>query len=235
MSLAPVGSRGAAIRPTSNRRRYAWLGVLVLIAAGIGLGLQFWTDGFSKETRTADQSKESVDAADSTRKSPASATDRHMTVLQPKPQPESAASADTADMSARRQPQSPQQEEKAAGGGERVASATPFSDRQNTLYPPASQQGEQKKGADPSSEKQNPPGSGSGDGKQAPLPLLQNTGLEIQALSWDPDPENRIAVINSRLCREGDRLGSYRVITINPDDVVVARGSNRGRLVITRH
>lgn len=59
---------------------------------------------------------------------------------------------------------------------------------------------------------------------------LKGTGLTIQAISWDNDPQKRIAVINSTLCREGDRINGYLILRINPDDIVVSDGGKSGRL-----
>jgi hypothetical protein len=65
------------------------------------------------------------------------------------------------------------------------------------------------------------------------LPELKEPGLILQAISWDRDPGRRIAVINSRLCREGDVLEGFTVLSITPDDVSLVRGETRGRLVFT--
>lgn len=63
------------------------------------------------------------------------------------------------------------------------------------------------------------------------LTILEDTDLQIQAISWNKDPARRLAVINSRLCHEGEQIGDYRIITINPDDIVVSIGGTRGKLL----
>jgi hypothetical protein len=61
--------------------------------------------------------------------------------------------------------------------------------------------------------------------------VLEDKAVTLQAISWNPDPARRLAVINSRLCREGDALAGYRILRINPDDVELGDGRTRGRLV----
>ena len=65
----------------------------------------------------------------------------------------------------------------------------------------------------------------------ADTPILEDIGLEIQAISWDKTPSRRIAVINSRLCREGERINGFRILKINPDDIVVSNGRKTGTLL----
>lgn len=297
MSLPSAAARAGSARLASNRRFYArwdyaryyiWMGTLLLLVAGLGLGIYFWQDGFSGGIKTAGTANESAGPVDSSRKSPEPAAGRHMAPVSAKPQPAAGADSEPRTMPATRQAQSgqrndPQQIKQSARSAKQTISARPSSTEQKTfeagrevvgwssaqsVNPPdasaadsganpagrpakseaagrkaASQDGQsppgkqtrQKKAGEPSPGKENLPGNESPAVQQASLPVFKDTGLEVQALSWDPNPENRITVINSSLCREGDRIGSYRIVTINPDDVVVARGSNRGRLVITRH
>lgn len=72
-----------------------------------------------------------------------------------------------------------------------------------------------------------------GASSEAPAPLteLTDTGLRIQAISWNEDPARRLAVINSRVCREGEHVSGYRIIRINPDDIVVSADGKRGKLL----
>jgi len=65
----------------------------------------------------------------------------------------------------------------------------------------------------------------------ADTPILEDVGLEIQAISWNEIPSRRIAVINSRLCREGERINGFRILKINPDDIVVSNGTTTGTLI----
>ncbi|MCF8078956.1 MAG: general secretion pathway protein GspB [Desulfobacterales bacterium] len=50
--------------------------------------------------------------------------------------------------------------------------------------------------------------------------LPSQAGLDLQAISWDEEPESRIAVINGRIMREGERIEGYLLSEINPDDVL---------------
>ncbi|MFO7839051.1 MAG: general secretion pathway protein GspB, partial [Desulfosalsimonadaceae bacterium] len=61
-------------------------------------------------------------------------------------------------------------------------------------------------------------------------PVLTDTEVRIQAISWNSDPARRIAVINSRICREGDHVNGYKIIAINPDDIVVKAGGSAGKV-----
>ena len=62
------------------------------------------------------------------------------------------------------------------------------------------------------------------------LPVMQ-TGLELQAVSWSPDPANRIAVINGSVIREGGSIEGYSVVRIAEDEVQVRKGLSQWRLV----
>jgi general secretion pathway protein A len=52
--------------------------------------------------------------------------------------------------------------------------------------------------------------------------LLPN--LKLNAIAWDRDPENSIAVLNDRIVREGDFLGEVRVLRIKPNHIVLLQG-----------
>jgi len=70
----------------------------------------------------------------------------------------------------------------------------------------------------------------------ASVPLFsEDIGLKIQAISWNESPSQRIVIINSRLCHEGDRISGYRVLEINPDDIVVSNGVKTGKLLFKIH
>ena len=62
------------------------------------------------------------------------------------------------------------------------------------------------------------------------LPVLK-TELELQAVSWSPDPANRIAVINGSVIREGASIKGYSVVRIAEDEVQVRKGLSQFRLV----
>lgn len=78
---------------------------------------------------------------------------------------------------------------------------------------------------------QNPDTEGSAVAKHAAEPELMEDGpLTLQAISWADAPENRIAVINGKICRQTERIDGYRIQTINPDDVRVTDGEKTWRL-----
>ena len=60
---------------------------------------------------------------------------------------------------------------------------------------------------------------------------LEDSKLKLQAISWSENPDNRIAVINGSIMREGELIEGYRIIQIGPDDVVVRAGQNERKLV----
>ena len=62
------------------------------------------------------------------------------------------------------------------------------------------------------------------------LPILK-AELELQAVSWSPDPANRIAVINGSVIREGASIEGYSVVRIAEDEVQVRKGLSQWRLV----
>ena len=51
--------------------------------------------------------------------------------------------------------------------------------------------------------------------------------IELQALVWAPEPTARFVVINNRLVKEGGAVDNIVVVRINPDDVLLADGSDR--------
>ncbi|MFP4158442.1 MAG: general secretion pathway protein GspB [Desulfobacterales bacterium] len=55
--------------------------------------------------------------------------------------------------------------------------------------------------------------------------------LTLQAVSWSSSPKKRFAVINGRICREGDRVENYRVRLITPKGVRISEGG-RTRLLV---
>ena len=56
----------------------------------------------------------------------------------------------------------------------------------------------------------------------APPPAA--SGLTLQAISWAPRAESRIAVVSGQILRVGDEIDGYRVKAIEPDAVTVCRG-----------
>jgi hypothetical protein len=51
--------------------------------------------------------------------------------------------------------------------------------------------------------------------------------IDLQALVWAPEPTARFVVINNRLIKEGGSVDNIVVVRINPDDVLLAEGSDR--------
>ena len=51
--------------------------------------------------------------------------------------------------------------------------------------------------------------------------------IDLQALVWASEPAARFVVINNRLIKEGGSVDNIIVVRINPDDVLLAEGSDR--------
>ena len=51
--------------------------------------------------------------------------------------------------------------------------------------------------------------------------------IDLQALVWAPESAARFVVINNRLIKEGGSVDNIVVVRINPDDVLLAEGSDR--------
>jgi len=60
-------------------------------------------------------------------------------------------------------------------------------------------------------------------------PLAELFSLKLNAIAWDENPDQRLAVIGDRILHEGDLVGGATVIRINPDHVVF---SDRGEVFI---
>jgi Type II secretion system protein B len=59
--------------------------------------------------------------------------------------------------------------------------------------------------------------------------LAELFSLRLNAIAWDENPDQRLAVIGDRILHEGDLLGGATVLRINPDHVVF---SGRGEVFI---
>lgn len=71
----------------------------------------------------------------------------------------------------------------------------------------------------------------------SPPALLSTTAakdLKIQAIAWSPDPKKRMAVINSRIVREGGSIENIVVIQIHPDDIIIRRAGQKETLAFKR-
>lgn len=64
----------------------------------------------------------------------------------------------------------------------------------------------------------------------AGIPIL-TSDLKLQAISWSPDPANRIAVINGNILREGAALEGYSINRIAEDEVLLRKGAEEWKLV----
>ncbi len=69
------------------------------------------------------------------------------------------------------------------------------------------------------------------DAKPVSAQPLEDSKLKLQAISWSEKPENRIAVINSNIVREGELIEGFRVIQIGQDDVLVRADAKEWKLV----
>jgi hypothetical protein len=65
------------------------------------------------------------------------------------------------------------------------------------------------------------PAGSSGGGAYENAILLTDGRLKVQALAWSPVAEDRMAVINTRILHEGDKVDGFSVLAIRRDDVVV--------------
>lgn len=65
--------------------------------------------------------------------------------------------------------------------------------------------------------------------------IIHDSEAVLQAISWSQDAGRRMAVINGKICREGEPIGGYVILKINPEDVVVSKGGVTGRLVFKIH
>lgn len=66
--------------------------------------------------------------------------------------------------------------------------------------------------------------------KRQPLELLTE-GFELQAISWSERAEDRMAVINGKIVREGAVVNGYKIARIDPEEVIVSRADRRWRVV----
>ena len=69
------------------------------------------------------------------------------------------------------------------------------------------------------------------DSRSSPVQPLEDSKLTLQAISWSQNPDNRIAVINGVIMREGESIEGYRIKRIGQDDVLVRLGQEERKLV----
>jgi type II secretory pathway component PulC len=58
--------------------------------------------------------------------------------------------------------------------------------------------------------------------------------LKIQAIAWAPDPQERMAVIDNRILREGDSVGGYTIIAIAEDQILLSGEGRRWKIIFGR-
>jgi hypothetical protein len=58
---------------------------------------------------------------------------------------------------------------------------------------------------------------------------LTDGSLKVQAIAWSPIADERMAVINSKIVREGNSVDDYNIVTISPNEVVVRKGGQMWR------
>lgn len=63
------------------------------------------------------------------------------------------------------------------------------------------------------------------------LPVLKDSGVKLQAITWSKDPQKRIAVINNSILRQGETVSGYRIEIINQDDVVLNDRGQKWKLL----
>lgn len=66
------------------------------------------------------------------------------------------------------------------------------------------------------------------------LDRLNDGSLKVQAIAWSPVVEERMAVINSKIVREGSSVDDYTIITIDQDEVVVRKDGRMLRVLFGR-
>lgn len=59
---------------------------------------------------------------------------------------------------------------------------------------------------------------------------LDESKLELQAIAWSSDADQRIAVINGHVVREGESVEGFSVTQIRQDDIIVNDGTESWRL-----
>ena len=69
------------------------------------------------------------------------------------------------------------------------------------------------------------------DAAYANADRLRDNRLKIQAIAWSPVPDERMAVINSRIVREGGSVEGFSVVAIRSDDVIVREKGQLYRVI----
>lgn len=69
------------------------------------------------------------------------------------------------------------------------------------------------------------------DSAYANADRLMDNRLKIQAIAWSPVPDERIAVINTHIVREGGSVEGFSVVAIRSDDVIVREKGQLYRVI----
>jgi hypothetical protein len=67
--------------------------------------------------------------------------------------------------------------------------------------------------------------------RYARVDLLENSTLELQAISYSKTAAERIAVINNEIIHQGQRVAGYKIVYIGPEAVVVEQGQSQWKLI----
>ncbi len=67
--------------------------------------------------------------------------------------------------------------------------------------------------------------------RYAQVDLLEESTLELQAISYSTVPKQRMAVINNEIIHQGRKVGGYKVIYIGPEQVVVEKGGSQWKII----
>ncbi len=63
------------------------------------------------------------------------------------------------------------------------------------------------------------------------LKQVLDSELELQAIAWSIDPNERIAVINGQIVKEGESIEEFFIVRISSESVVVKRGAKEWELI----
>ncbi len=64
----------------------------------------------------------------------------------------------------------------------------------------------------------------------AAKPYPGNPALKVQAIAWSPRPDERLAVINNVIAREGHQIGDAKILYIEPERIIIRKGSDNWEL-----
>jgi hypothetical protein len=66
--------------------------------------------------------------------------------------------------------------------------------------------------------------------KEPEIPVLKDSDVKLQSISWSKDPSKRLAVVSNRIIREGDMVSGYQLVTINKDDLILSQKGKKWRI-----